>query len=57
MSLGEKAAPRAMRLRGVQLPVTMLRHRPQNVDGSAVDVYSVTNEVSLSGADLPALYQ
>ena len=53
----EEDRPCAVWLRGLDFPVAVLRHRHQNVDGSVVDVYFVTNELSLSGADLLALYQ
>ena len=53
----EEDTPCAVWLRGLDFPVTVLRHRHQNVDGSAVDVYFVTNELGLSGSDLLALYQ
>ena len=53
----EEDTPCAVWLRGVEFPVAVLRHRHKNVDGSAVDVYFVTNELGLSGPDLLALYQ
>lgn len=53
----EEDTPCAMWLRGVEFPVAVLRHCHKNVDGSGVDVYFVTNELSLSGADLLALYE
>ena len=53
----EEDTPCAVWLRGLDFPVAVLRHRHQNVDGSAVDVYFVTNELGLSGSDLLALYQ
>ena len=51
----EEDTPCAVWLRGVEFPVAVLRHRHKNVDGSAVDVYFVTNELSLSGTGLLAL--
>ena len=53
----EEDCPCAVWLRGVEFPVAVLRHRHKNVDGSEADVFFVTNELSLSGADLLALYQ
>ena len=53
----EEDTPCAVWLRGIDFPVAVLRHRHKNVDGSAVDVYFVTNELGLSGTDLLALYQ
>ena len=53
----EEDTPSAVWLRGIDFPAAMLRHRHSNVDGSEVDVYFVTNELSLCGADLLALYQ
>ena len=53
----EEDTPGAVWLRGVEFPVAVRRHRHRNVDGSAVDVYFVTNELSLSGTDLLALHQ
>ena len=53
----EEDRPCAVWLRGIDFPVAVLRHRHRNVDGSAVDVFFVTNDLSLSGADLLALYQ
>ena len=53
----EEDRPCAVWLRGLDFPVAVLRHRHRNVDGSEVDVYFVTNDLSLSGSDLLGLYQ